>query len=111
MPIYKPQLNRSEQARYLKVALELAAAGVKLDIPDEWRENERFLHITIAGSPESLITQLSPSKVLYAFRVRLLAERGGTVQGFEVETCWDQGVFPCYPEGRPPYRFGPGLDF
>ena len=39
MPIYKPQLTRSEQARYLKVALELAAAGVKLDIPDEWREN------------------------------------------------------------------------
>ncbi len=111
MPIYKPQLTRSEQARYLKVALELAAAGVKLDIPDEWRENERFLRITIAGSPESLITQLSPSKVLYVFRVRLLAERSGTVQGFEVETCWDQGVFPCYPEGRPPYRFGPGLDF
>jgi hypothetical protein len=35
-------------------------------------------------SPESLITQLSPTIVLYAFRVRLLAERGVTLQAFEV---------------------------
>jgi len=111
MPTYKPELTPREQGKYLSIARELEAAGTRVDIPNEWRENERFLHITIAGSPESLITQLSPSKVLYAFRVRLLAERSGTVQGFEVETCWDQGVFPCYPEGRPPYRFSPGLDF
>ena len=111
MPTYKPELTPREQGKYLSIARELEAAGTRVDIPDEWRENERFLRITIAGSPESLITQLSPSKVLYAFRVRLLAERSGTVQGFEVETCWDQGVFPCYPEGRAPYRFAPGLDF
>jgi hypothetical protein len=111
MPTYKPELTPREQRKYLSIARELEAAGTRVDIPDEWRENERFLRITIAGSPESLITQFSPSKVLYAFRVRLLAERSGIVQGFEVETCWDHGVFSCYPEGRPPYRFGPGLDF
>ena len=111
MPIYKPELTRGSRQNIFRSHENSLPRGSGLDIPDEWRENERFLRITIAGSPESLITQLSPSKVLYALRVRLLAERSGTVQGFEVETCWDQGVFPCYPEGRAPYRFAPGLDF
>jgi hypothetical protein len=111
MPTYKPELTPREQTKYLSIARELEAAGTKVDIPDEWQENARFLRVTIAGSPESLIIQLSPSIVLYIFRVRLLAERGVTLQEFEVETPWDPGVSPCYPEGRTPYRFAPGLDF
>jgi hypothetical protein len=111
MPTYKPKLTRREQAKYLSMAKELEAAGTRVDIPEEWQENARFLHVTLAGSPESLITQLSPTIVLYALRVRLLAERSVTLQEFEVVTRWDPGVFSCYPEGRIPYRFAPGLDF
>jgi hypothetical protein len=111
MPTYKPELTPREQAKYLSIARELEAAGTRVDIPNEWQENARFLRVTIAGSPESLITQLSPSMVLYTFRVRLLAERSVTLQEFEVATRWDPGVFSCYPEGRTPYRFAPGLDF
>jgi hypothetical protein len=40
------------------------AAGTRVDIPHEWQENARFLRVTIAGSPESLTTQLSPTIVL-----------------------------------------------
>ncbi len=111
MPTYKPELTQREQAKYLSIARELEAAGTRVDIPDEWQENARLLRITIAGSPESLIIQLSPSIVLYIFRVRLVAERGVILQEFEVATRWDPGVSPCYPEGRTPYRFAPGLDF
>jgi hypothetical protein len=111
MPTYKPKLTRREQAKYLSIARELEAAGTRFEIPDEWQENNRFLHVTIAGSPESLITQLSPTIVLYALRIRLLAERSVTLQEFEVVTCWDPDVFSCYPQGRTPYRFAPGLDF
>jgi hypothetical protein len=111
MPTYKPELTSREQGKYLSIARELQAAGARVDIPDEWQENARFLRVTIAGSPESLITQLSPSIVLYAFRVRLLAEHGGRLQEFEVATCWDPGISPSYAEGRTPYRFAPGLDF
>jgi hypothetical protein len=111
MPTYKPELTPREQTKYLSIARELEAAGTRVDIPDEWQENARFLHVTIAGSPESLITQLSPTIVLYAFRVRILAEHSVTLQEFEVATRWDPGVSPCYPEGRTPYRFDPGLDF
>jgi hypothetical protein len=111
MPIYKPALTPREQAKYLSIARELEAAGTRVDIPEEWLENARFLRVTIAGSPESLIYQLSPSIVLYSFRVRLLAERSVTLQEFEVATRWDPGVFSCYPEGPTPYRFAPGLDF
>ena len=100
MPTYKPELTPRDQAKYLSIARELEAAGTKVDIPNEWQEKARFLRVTIAGSPESLITQISPSIVLYAFRVRLLAERSVTMQEFEVETCWDPDVFPCYPEGQ-----------
>ncbi len=111
MPTYKPELTRNEQAKYLSIAKELETAGTKFEIPDEWQENSRFLHIMIAGSPESLITQICPSIVLYAFRVRLLAERGVTVQEFEVAANWDPGISPCYSEGRTPYRLAPALDF
>ncbi len=69
MPTYKPELTQREQAKYLSIARELEAAGTRVDIPDEWQENARLLRITIAGSPESLIIQLSPSIVLYIFRV------------------------------------------
>ena len=111
MPTYKPELTSKEQGKYLSIAREVQASGTRVDIPDEWQENARFLHVTFAGSPESLITQLSPTIVLYAFRVRILAEHSVTLQEFEVVTRWDPGVFSCYPQGRTPYRFAPGLDF
>ena len=31
MPTYKPKLTHREQARYLEVAQDLAAAGVRID--------------------------------------------------------------------------------
>jgi hypothetical protein len=111
MPIFKPVLTRREQAKYLSIARELEAAGTRVNTPDEWQDDVRFLRVTIAGSPESLITQISPTIVLYALRVRLLAEHCVTLQEFEVVTRWDPGVFSCYPQGRTPYRFAPGLDF
>jgi hypothetical protein len=111
MPTYKPELTSREQGKYLSIARELQAAGTKVDIPDEWQENARFLRVTFAGAPESLITQLSPMIVLYAFRVRILAEHSVTLQEFEVVTRWDPDVYSCYPQGRVPYRFAPGLDF
>jgi hypothetical protein len=111
MPTYKPELTPSEQAKYLSIAMEQKAAGTKVNIPHEWQEKARFLRVTIAGSPESLITQISPTIVLYAFRVRLLAERGVTLQAFEVGTSWDADISACYPEGRTPYRFASGLEF
>jgi hypothetical protein len=111
MPTYKPELTPREQQKYLSIARELEAAGTRVDIPHEWQENALSLRITIAGSPESLITQLAPSIVLYALRVRFLAERSVTLQEFEVVTHWDTGVFSCYPQGHAPYRFARGLDF
>jgi hypothetical protein len=99
MPTYKPELTPREQAKYLSIAMEQKAAGTRVDIPHEWQENARFLRITIAGAPESLITQISPWIVLYAFRVRLVAERSVTLQQFEVAASWDSAIFSCYPRG------------
>jgi len=106
----KSRLSREEERQYLARLRDRQARGFNVVIP---RQLERAggLDITIGGSPESLITQLSPTIVLYALRVRLVAERSGTVQEFEVAASWDPGIFPCYPAGSTPYRFAPGLDF
>jgi len=111
MSTYKPRLTRREQARYLEVAQDLAAAGARIDIPPECIEEACCLRLAIAPSPESMIYQLSPSKVLYVFRLRLFAERTVAVEDFEVATTWDPDIFPCYPDGHQLYRFGPALDF
>jgi hypothetical protein len=111
MPIYKQRLTRKEEARYLEVAQDHAAAGARLDIPSEWARADRFLHLSLAPSPESLIYQLSPSKVLYVLRLRLVPERNTTVQEFEITTAWDRDVIPCYPDGRGLYQFASSLDF
>lgn len=68
MPTYKPRLTHREQARYLEVARDLAAAGAGIDIPPQCIEEACCLRLTIAPSPESMIFQLSPSTVLYVFR-------------------------------------------
>src|SRR5205814_1564884 len=111
MPTYKPRLTRNEEARYLQVAQDIAAAGSRVDIPQRWLENARCLRVTVARSPESLIYQLSPVKVLYVLRLHLLPERSVTLQEFEITTAWDLDVSSCYPDGRDLYRFAPGLDF
>jgi hypothetical protein len=111
MPTYKPKLTHREQARYLEVAQDLAAAGERIDIPPEWIEEACCLRLTIAPSPGSMIYQLSPSTVLYVFRLRLFAERTVAVQDFEVAATWDPDIFPCYSNDRQLYRFAPGLDF
>jgi len=110
MPIRKSRLSREEQRQCLASLRDRQARGFNVVIP---RQLERacVLDIIIAGSPESLITQLSPTIVLYALLVRLVAERSGTVQEFEVAASWDPGIFPCYPKGRTPYRFARGLEF
>ena len=112
MPIYKPRLTRSERAKYLPVAEDLLARGVELDIPDEWRYSARALRIMIAGPPASSIYQLASGLVVYAARVKLLAERGSFIlQDFQITPAWDCDVFPCGPEGGTTYRFAPGLEF
>jgi len=110
MPIRRSHLSQEERREVLASLRDRQARGFKVVIPG-WLEWPRSLDIITAGSPESLIIQLSPSIVLYIFRVRLVAERSVTLQEFEVATRWDPGVFPCYAEGHTPYRFAPGLDF
>ena len=110
MPIRKSRLSREEERQCLASLRDRQARGFNVVIP---RRLERAcgLDIIIAGSPESLITQLSPTIVLYALRVRLLAEHSVNLQHFEVAASWDPDIFPCYPKGRTPYRFAPGLEF
>ena len=110
MPIRKSRLSREEERQCLASLRDRQARGFDVVIP---RQLERAcgLDIIIAGSPESLITQLSPTIVLYALRVRLLAEHSVNLQHFEVAASWDPDIFPCYPKGRTPYRFAPGLEF
>ncbi len=110
MPIRRSRLSREEEREYLASLRDRQARGFNVVIP-RWLERACGLDIIIAGSPESFIIQLSPSIVLYMFRVRLVAERSVTLQEFEVTTRWDPAVFPCYSEGRTPYRFVPGLEF
>ena len=110
MPIRKSRLSREEERQYLASLRDRQARGFNVVIP---RQLERacVLDVIIAGSPESLITQLSATIVLYALRVRLVAERSVTVTEFEVAASWDPGIFPCYARGRTPYRFAPGVEF
>ena len=110
MPNRKCRLSREEEKQCLASLRDRQARGFNVVIP---RQLERAcgLDIIIAGSPESLITQLSPTIVLYALRVRLVAERSGTVQEFEVAASWDPGIFPCYPAGRTPYPICPRIRF
>jgi len=110
MPIRKSRLSREEERQCLASLRDRQARGFNVVIP---RRLERAcgLDIIIAGSPESLITQLSPTIVLYALRVRLLAEHSVNLQHFEVAASWDPDIFPCDPKGRTPYRFAPGLEF
>jgi len=112
IPIYKPRLTRSEQAKYLRVAQELLAAGVELNIPDEWSDNARALRITIGGPPASSIYQLASGLVVYAVYVIILAERGGVIlRDFQIMPAWDPAVSECGPEKATGYRFATGLDY
>jgi hypothetical protein len=112
MPIYKPRLTRTEQAKYLAVARELVGAGVTLRIPDEWCDNASRLQILIDGPPASSIYQLASGLVVYAVHVRILAERGAVIlQDFQIIPAWDSGICECSPEKGTGYRFAPGLDY
>ena len=111
MPIFKPRLTRREQAKYLAVAEELLAGGIALEIPDEWRDNARALHIEIGGPPASSIYQLASGIVVYVVRAKLVAERGGIIlEDFEITPAWDRDVYPCGSEGGS-YRLAAGLQY
>jgi hypothetical protein len=111
VPIFKPRLTRREQAKYFAVAEELLAGGIVLEIPDEWRDNARALHIEIGGPPASSIYQLASGIVVYVVRAKLVAERGGIIlEDFEITPAWDRDVYPCGSEGGS-YRLAAGLQY
>ncbi|MGH9642686.1 MAG: hypothetical protein ACRD3Q_09685, partial [Terriglobales bacterium] len=90
MPIRKSILNRAEQARYLAASQELQAAGLEVDVPEEWLHRAHFLDVAVAGGPASSAVDLPNGGVGYAIYVRLVAMRRGLIlPHYRITTEWD----------------------
>ena len=91
MPILKRRLTRSEQFDHLARAKQMRAAGVDVQIRDEWWEAARPLNVTITPF-HSHVYDLQRGGAAYAVWVRLVAKWQTTVTHCELLTEVDCGI-------------------
>ncbi len=93
MPTRKSRLNRAEQARYFAAMQDLHAAGLDVDIPEEWLQEAPLLDVTVATSPASVAFDLPNAGVGYAIYLRLVARQSALVlPHYQVTTKWDDEI-------------------
>jgi hypothetical protein len=95
MPIRKLRLSRADQAKYLDRLKKLRAEGLDFEIPEEWVENSRALDIVLAGPAENTVIETPSHGVVYAVRIRGVAQRSGSiVTEWDLCTDYDDQIVP-----------------
>ena len=96
MPILKRNLTRPEIKTHLARAEKMIAAGVNLQIREEWREHARpqdTLNIAVAGGgAETFVFELTAGCAGYVISVRLVGQAMGAVLDCRLTTAWDEQI-------------------
>jgi hypothetical protein len=95
MPVSKQRYSRSEKAAYLARAEKMIAAGVNMQIREEWREHapaRDTLNIAVAGSCATFVFDLTAGRAGYVVSVRLVGQALGAVLDCRLTTAWDDHI-------------------
>jgi hypothetical protein len=99
MPTSRQRLTKSEIATHLTRAERMLAAGVDIQIREEWREHARArdhtLDIAVAGGCATFVFDLLADRAGYAIWVRLVGQALGTVLDCRLTTSWDAHIVPA----------------
>ena len=112
MSIIKRSLNRSEMLAHLARAEKMVAAGVKIQIREEWRESARApdktLDIAVGGGLATFVFDLTAGRAGYVISVRLVGRALGTLLDCRLTTSWDDDIVLASfdDEGDPMCRLG-----
>jgi len=96
MPTSRQRLTKSEIAAHLTRAESMLAAGVNIQIRDEWREPARVqdhnLDIAVAGGCATFVFDLTAARAGYIICVRLVGQALGAVLDCRLTTAWDDDI-------------------
>jgi len=96
MPTSRQRLTKSEIAAHLTRAESMLAAGVNIQIRDEWREPARVqdhnLDIAVAGGCATFVFDLTAARAGYIIFVRLVGQALGAVLDCRLTTAWDDDI-------------------
>ena len=96
MSIIRRSLNRSEMLSHLARAEKMVAAGVKIQIREEWRESARALDktldIAVGGGLATFVFDLTAGRAGYVISVRLVGQALGTLLDCQLTTSWDDYI-------------------
>jgi len=112
MSIKKRSLTRSEMAGHLARAEKMLAAGVHMQIRQEWREHARArdhtLDVAVAGGCATFVFDLRADRAGYAIWVRLVGRAIGAVLDCRLSTPWDDHIVLASfsDDGNPMCRLG-----
>jgi hypothetical protein len=96
MPESRQRFSRREMASHLAMAEKMIAAGVNIQIRDEWREparaQDQTLDIAVAGSCATFAFDLTAGRAGYVVSVRLVGQALGAVLDCRLATAWDDHI-------------------
>ena len=95
MSIIKRSLTKSEMAAHLARAERMVAAGVKIQIREEWREAralDKTLDIAFGGGLATFAFDLTAGRAGYVISVRLVGQALGTLLDCRLTTSWDDYI-------------------
>ena len=112
MSIIKRSLNQIRNAGASGRAEKMVAAGVKIQIREEWRESARApdktLDIAVGGGLATFVFDLTAGRAGYVISVRLVGRALGTLLDCRLTTSWDDDIVLASfdDEGDPMCRLG-----
>jgi hypothetical protein len=111
MPTSRKRLSKSERSLHLARAKKMLAAGVNIQIREEWREQvpaKDALDIRIAGSVATFVFELTAARAGYVISVRLVGRAPGAILDCRLTTSWDDYIVLASfdDEGDPMCRLG-----
>lgn len=96
MPESRQRLSRREMASHRTRAERMIAAGVNIQIRDEWREPARAqdhnLDIAVAGGCATFVFDWTAARAGYIISVRLVGQALGAVLDCRLTTAWDDHI-------------------
>jgi hypothetical protein len=95
MSTSRQRLSKSEIAAHLARAEKMLAAGVNIQIREEWREHGRAqdaLNIAVGGGCATFVFDLTAGRAGYVISVRLVGRASGTVLDCRLTTSWDDDI-------------------
>lgn len=98
MPITRQRLSKSEIAMHRDRAERMLAAGVDIQIREEWREPARgrdTLDIAVAEGCASFAFDLTAARAGYVVSVRLVGRALGAILNCRLTTPWDHDIVPA----------------